>query len=102
MRPSGYTDLGSHLEICLQVRADARKRRDRCVGQLELSARELLVNIDVPNGRLEDHVRRNVRDLILIRIAARCYPASDKVLVQGVGWLTRSKTAGVASREPVA
>src|SRR6202022_4057754 len=60
------------------------------------------VKVDIPSGRLEDHVRRNLRDLILIRIAARCYPATDKVLVQGVGRLTSGKTGGVADREPVA
>ena len=78
------SNTGNHLEIFFQVRADARKRGDRCLGQLELLARELLVKVDIPSGRLEDHVRRNLRDLILIGIAARCYPATDEVLVKGV------------------
>src|ERR1700738_1279714 len=94
--------LSGHLKIFFQVSADARKRGDRCLGQLKLLARELLVKVDIPSGRLEDHLRRNLRDLILIGIAARCYPATDKVLVQGVGRLTGGKTGGVAGQEPVA
>ena len=91
---NGSSNTGNHLEIFFQVRADARKRGDRCLGQLELLARELLVKVDIPSGRLEDHVRRNLRDLILIGIAARCYPATDEVLVKGVGRLTAACLQG--------
>src|SRR5258708_13883613 len=88
-------------EIC-EIGPDALEHRDRRVRQRKRLAADRLEDPDIYPRPFEHDVPRNLRDRVLVGIAARDHPAAHEILVEALRTLAGGKAPLIAFEEPIA